>query len=68
MQNGLSGCRYTEEMGDVFWMNITLNNPDNNVSGGVYLLSATPALTDWEAVKEEFDQILESVWVGIERT
>lgn len=64
LSNGLSGYRYTEEIDDVLWMNITISSPQNNISGGTYLISASPELTAWDAVKTEFEQILESVWVG----
>lgn len=64
LSNGLSGYRYTELMDDIFWMNITIHNPANNLSSGSYVISATPELTVWESQKEEFKQILDTVWVG----
>lgn len=64
LSNGLGGYRYTEIMDDVFWMNITIANSDNNLSGGSYVISAAPKLVVWENIKEEFKQILDTVWVG----
>lgn len=64
LSNGLGGYRYTQILDDIFWMNIAIHNPNNNVSGGSYVVSAMPELIVWEYVKEEFKQILDTIWVG----
>lgn len=64
LDNGLSGYRYTEAIEDTLWLTITLSSPSNNLSGGTYLISASPELTVWDTLESEFEQILNSVWVG----
>lgn len=64
LENGLSGYRYTETIEDTLWLTITLSNPSDNLSGGTYLISASPELTVWDTIQSEFEQILNSVWVG----
>lgn len=64
LDNGLGGYRYTETIEDTLWLTITLSNPSNNLSGGTYLISASPELTVWDTMQSEFEQILNSVWVG----
>lgn len=66
LENGISGYRYTEEIEDILWLTVTLNDSDNDaaIKNGTYLISASPELSVWESIKTEFDKILESVWVG----
>lgn len=64
LPNGLSGYRYTEEIEDTLWFTITLSNPENMLQGGCYLIQASPDLAVWDTVREEFEEILESIWVG----
>ncbi|MCM1155126.1 MAG: PepSY domain-containing protein [Roseburia sp.] len=64
LSNGLSGYRYTEEIEDTLWLTITLQNPYIDMSGGTYLISASPELSVWESIQPQFEEILQSIWVG----
>lgn len=64
LPNRLDGYRYTEEIEDTLWLTITLRNPDTDISGGTYLILASPTLSVWESIQPEFEEILQSVWVG----
>lgn len=65
LSNGLDGYRYTEIIEDTLWLTMTLNNPDNNLTGGgTYCISAAPELSIWDAVAPEFEEIVDSIWVG----
>ena len=64
LENGITGWRYTEELDSSLWLTITLNNPENDVSGGTYLITASPSLEDWKVLEPAFEEILQTVWVG----
>lgn len=64
LENGITGWRYTEELDSSLWLTITLNNPENDVSGGAYLITASPSLEDWKVLEPAFEEILQTVWVG----
>lgn len=64
LENGISGWRYTEELDSALWLTITLNHPENDVSGGTYLITASPSLEDWKVLEPAFEEILQTVWVG----
>lgn len=64
LPGGLAGCRYTEMIEDTLWLTITLRHPDEDFAHGTYCIDASPKLSVWEAVEEEFEEILDSVEVG----
>lgn len=64
LENGITGWRYTEELDSSLWLTITLNNPENDVSGGTYLITASPSLEVWKVLEPAFEEILQTVWVG----
>ena len=64
LENGITGWRYTEELDSTLWLTITLNHPENDVSGGTYLITASPSLEDWKVLEPAFEEILQTVWVG----
>ena len=64
LENGITGWRYTEELDSTLWLTITLNHPENDVSGGTYLITASPSLEDWKVLAPAFEEILQTVWVG----
>lgn len=64
LSNGLEGCRYTEKLDDTFWIAIALSNPANGMSGGTYVVTSYADLEAWNALEPEFEQILNTVWVG----
>ena len=64
LENGITGWRYTEELDSSLWLTITLNHPENDVSGGTYLITASPSLKDWKVLEPAFEEILQTVWVG----
>lgn len=63
-ENGLSGYRYTEEIEDTLWLTITLHNKQEDTDSGTYCIIAGPALSVWDEIETEFEEILASVWVG----
>lgn len=67
-ENGLHGYRYTEEIEDTLWLTMTLRNPDNDTDSGTYCIMACPALSVWDVIQPEFEEIAASVWVGSHRT
>lgn len=67
LPNGISGISYTETIEDIVWMTFILNNPYENLedrSDGTYFIQASIDISVWEEIKEEFEQVLDSVWVG----
>ncbi len=68
-ENGISGYRYTEEIEDTLWLNMVFRNPENYAEegiykGGTYCMMASPKLSDWDVIEPEFEEIVESIWVG----
>lgn len=67
LSNGISGTSYTETIEDTVWMTFILNNPYENLEDrpdGTYYIQASIDASVWDEIKEEFEQILDSVWVG----
>ena len=68
-ENGINGCCYTEEIGDTLWLTMTLRNPEDNAEegtykGGTYCIIASPKLSEWDVIEPEFEEIVETIWVG----
>ncbi|MCM1253707.1 MAG: hypothetical protein NC321_12875 [Clostridium sp.] len=68
-ENGIRGYRYTEEIEDTLWLNMTFRNPSENdeegvYKGGTYCMMASPKLSEWDMIEAEFEEIVQSVWVG----
>ncbi len=71
LPNGISGTSYTETIGDTIWMTFILNNPHENLedrTDGTYYIQASIDASVWDEIKEEFEQILDSVWVGTDES
>lgn len=64
LPGGLAGCRYTEVIEDTLWLTITFRHPGEELGHGTYCINASPELSVWEAVEEEFEEILDSVEAG----
>ena len=68
LESGISGYRYTEEIEDTLWLNMTFQNPEDVeegvYKGGTYCIMASPKLSDWDVIKPEFEKIVESIWVA----
>ena len=68
LESGISGYRYTEEIEDTLWLNMTFQNPEDVEEGvykeGTYCIMASPKLSDWDVIKPEFEKIVESIWVA----
>lgn len=67
LPNGLTGYRYTESIEDTLWLTIAFDReeePAGQEHSGNYLISASPALSEWEQIAPDFEQILSSVQVG----
>lgn len=67
LSNSISGTSYTETIEDIVWMTFILNNPYENLEDrpdGTYYIQASIDASVWDEIKEEFEQILDSVWVG----
>lgn len=69
LENGISGYRYTEEIEDTLWLTMTFRNPkdvaeDGTYKGGTYCIMASPKLSEWDVIEPEFEEIVESIWVG----
>lgn len=66
LSNGLTGYRYTESIEDTLWLTISFDRkeePTGQEHPGNYLISASPALSEWEQIAPDFEQILSSVQV-----
>ena len=68
-ENGINGCCYTEEIEDTLWLTMTFRNPkdvdeDGTYKGGTYCIMASPKLSEWDIIEPEFEEIVESIWVG----
>lgn len=68
-ENGISGYRYTEEIEDTLWLDMTFRNPEDDTEegiykGGTYCIMASPKLSEWNVIEPEFEKITESIWVG----
>lgn len=68
-ENGISGYRYTEEIEDTLWLDMTFHNPEDDAEegiykGGTYCIMASPKLSEWNVIEPEFEEITESIWVG----
>lgn len=67
-ENGISGYRYTEEIEDTLWLNMTFRNPEDvdeeGVHKGTYCIMASPKLSEWDVIEPEFEEIAETIWVG----
>ncbi len=68
-ENGISGYRYTEEIEDTLWLNMIFRNPEDVdeegvYKGGIYCIMASPKLSEWDIIEPEFEEIVESIWVG----
>lgn len=69
LENGINGCCYTEEIEDTLWLNMVFRNPANYAEegiykGGTYCIMASPKLSEWDVIEPEFEEIVESIWVG----
>lgn len=69
-ESGISGWRYTEEIEDTLWLTMTFINPqddtrDGEKLSGTYCLMASPKLAVWDEIQPEFEEIVESIWVGL---
>lgn len=69
LENGINGCCYTEEIEDTLWLTMTFRNPkdvaeDGTYKGGTYCIMASPKLSEWDVIEPEFEEIVESIWVG----
>ncbi len=67
--NGINGCCYTEEIEDTLWLTMTFWNPEDVdeegvYKGGAYCIMASPKLSEWDVIEPEFEEIVESIWVG----
>ena len=58
--SNLSGWKYTE-IEQKYWIYITLSNPDIPLQGNTLQLKSTLSLTAWDALKADFNRILETV-------
>ncbi len=68
-ENGINGYRYTEEIEDTLWLTMVFRNPadvdeEGVYKGGTYCIMASPKLSDWDVIEPEFEEIVESIWVG----
>ena len=68
-ENGINGCCYTEEIEDTLWLTMTFRNPEDNAEegtykGGTYCMIASPKLSEWDVIEPEFEEIVETIWVG----
>ena len=61
--SNLSGWKYTEiyQTEQKYWIYITLSNPDIPLQGNTLQLKSTLSLTAWDALKADFNRILETV-------
>lgn len=61
--SNLSGWKYTEiyQAEQKYWIYITLSNPDIPLQGNILQLKSTLSLTAWDALKADFNRILETV-------
>jgi hypothetical protein len=64
MENGIYGTSFIEKYSEKVWLTITLNNPNNNIQGGDYLVQGSPSISAWDNLETEFYQILSTAWVG----
>lgn len=67
LPSDISGTSYMETIGGTVWMTFILNNPYENSedrTDGTYFIQASLDTSVWDEIKEEFEQILDSVWVG----
>ncbi|MCM1387451.1 MAG: hypothetical protein NC231_08995 [Bacillus sp. (in: Bacteria)] len=67
--SGINGYRYTEEIEDTLWLTMTFQNPhekdeEGTSKGGTYCIMTSPKLSEWDVIEAEFEEIVESIWVG----